>query len=94
MGRKKMRDPDEQPTGRPRSPRPKGLLGDLAIRIEGLRDAKAMSQHDLANKSGVGLGTIARLERGEGVPRIDTLISVAAALGMKARELMQPCEGW
>jgi DNA-binding XRE family transcriptional regulator len=94
MGRQKRRRPSEQTEGRPRAARPPGLAGELAERIEGLRDAHGLTQPILAKRSGVGAGTIGRLERGDVDPRLSTVAAIAKAFGLTARELMQPCNGW
>jgi XRE family transcriptional regulator, regulator of sulfur utilization len=86
--------PTRQTTGRPRAERPPGLLGEIALRIEGLREAAGWSQPDLARHAGVGAGTIGRLERGAAVPSVETVAAIARAFGLRPRELMAACESW
>ena len=42
-----------------------------------------MSQRDLAIKTGIKQPMIARIENGDSVPRIDTLIRIANELNLK-----------
>lgn len=60
----------------------------LAGRIRQLRAAKGMSQERLAWASQVTKQTIANLEHGRSVPRLDTLARLAAGLGITASELI------
>lgn len=95
MGQKKL-EPLPQKAGRPRAERPplSTLAGSLANRLESLRDARGLSQPDLAKLAGVGKGTIQRIERGDTSPSLDTIVAVAKAFGMSAREFMSPCSEW
>jgi DNA-binding XRE family transcriptional regulator len=54
----------------------------LARRVRALREAKHMTQGDLAERAGTKQPAIARLESGRVVPRLDLLQKIAAALGM------------
>jgi transcriptional regulator with XRE-family HTH domain len=51
-----------------------------------------MSVLELSRRSGVARNTIAALERGEGNPTIDTLYSLADALGVPLADLLVPRE--
>ena len=53
---------------------------NLATNIKKLRNRKGISQELLAEKSGVSLRTIQRIENGETEPRGDTLVRLAEAL--------------
>jgi transcriptional regulator with XRE-family HTH domain len=59
---------------------------------EKLRDARrraAFTQGELADKSGVGITTITRIESGHITePRVSTLRKLAAALGIEPRDLL------
>jgi len=59
---------------------------------EKLRDARrraAFTQGELADKSGVGITTITRIESGHMTePRVSTLRKLAAALGIEPRDLL------
>lgn len=58
-------------------------LGD---RVKKLRKERAMTQEDLVARSGLGLATIQRAERGERLSA-DTIASLAAAFDLQARDL-------
>ena len=52
----------------------------LAERIRALRTARRWSQEELAGRAGLGVATVARLER-SGRGQIATLFRIASALG-------------
>ena len=58
-----------------------------------LRDARrraALTQGELADKSGVGITTITRIESGHITePRVSTLRKLATALDLEPRELLE-----
>jgi transcriptional regulator with XRE-family HTH domain len=56
-------------------------------RLRELRDRAALSQEDLAEKSGVSRGTIADLEAGKRPARPSTRRKLAKALGVQPDEL-------
>lgn len=64
----------------------------VATLREKLKDARrraVLTQEGLADKSGVGVATIIRIERGQiEEPRVSTLRKLAEALEIDARELM------
>jgi DNA-binding Xre family transcriptional regulator len=64
-----------------------GSLG----RLHDTRKARGLSQHDLADLSGVPVITISRAENGRGV-HTTTVAKLAAALGVEPGELMTPLE--
>jgi ribosome-binding protein aMBF1 (putative translation factor) len=49
------------------------------------RNELGWSQQQLAEKVGVQQSAIARIENGGAIPRIDTLIKIANALGLKVQ---------
>jgi transcriptional regulator with XRE-family HTH domain len=59
-------------------------IGD---RLKNLRIEQALTQGELAEKAGVALNTVARLERNETEPHMPTVRKLAAALGVHPREL-------
>jgi transcriptional regulator with XRE-family HTH domain len=63
---------------------------------ENLREARrraALTQGELADKAGVGITTIVRIETGEITePRVSTLRKLAQALGVEPRDLLQDWE--
>lgn len=54
------------------------------------RYAKGMTQVDLSRKVGITKDQIGRIERGEQVPRLSTLVSICSALDTDPNKLM----GW
>lgn len=57
-----------------------------AARIQAIRKSKGLSQELLAERSGVSLRTIQRVEQGETVPRGHTLHALATALGVSLED--------
>lgn len=55
----------------------------LARRVRALREARKLSQGQLAELAGTKQPAIARLESGKVVPRLDLLQKIARALGMR-----------
>lgn len=60
---------------------------DLTKKLKELRKRKGLSQDQLAEKSGLSLRTIQRIENGETVPRADTLNRFAVALEIAPNEI-------
>jgi transcriptional regulator with XRE-family HTH domain len=61
----------------------------LKENLRGARRREALTQGELAKKSGVGITTIVRIETGEiEEPRVSTLRKLAKALGVKPRDLL------
>ena len=58
-------------------------VSDLLIEIIGRRMDLNISQRDLAQKCGIKQPMIARIERMDATPRIDTLIKICNSLGLK-----------
>lgn len=63
-------------------PKPTMTLGDM-------RRLQAMSMSELAEKAGVTVSSVSRIEAGS-VPRYGTLRALAAALGVKPEEIRWP----
>ncbi|WP_397447799.1 DUF4870 domain-containing protein [Polaribacter sp. R77954] len=61
---------------------------NLAERVKELRKRKGISQENLAEKSGLSLRTIQRIENNETIPRGDTLKRLAVALDTSPDELI------
>lgn len=53
--------------------------------VYGARRGAGLSQRELATQSGVPQPTIARVERGKQVPRVDTLMRLLDACGFELR---------
>lgn len=59
----------------------------LAIRIKDLRNRNGFSQEELAEKTGLSLRTIQRIENGETEPRGDSLKRIATTFGVTPDEI-------
>ena len=59
-------------------------IGD---RLKALRIEQALTQQELADKAGVALNTVARLERNESEPHMPTARKLARVLDVHPREL-------
>ena len=46
----------------------------------------------LSSFAGIDTSHLAKIERGEFIPHIDTFIKIAEALGMRPSQLMKKCE--
>ncbi|MCL5128919.1 helix-turn-helix domain-containing protein [Algibacter sp. L4_22] len=62
--------------------------GKLAQKVKELRKGKALSQEELAKKSGLSLRTIQRLENGETEPTGETLKRISSELNITLNELI------
>ena len=54
------------------------------------RKAAGLTQTQLAERAGVTQAHISKLERGEWEPRLNTIVTLAKALGVKMAELLPP----
>jgi len=61
------------------------LLVDLIATLVNRRIDLGLSQRELAQLSGIKQPAIARLEKLEAIPRVDTLIKVLQPLGLSLR---------
>lgn len=62
---------------------------NLAIKIKDLRNRKGFSQEQLSETAKLSLRTIQRIEKGESIPRGDTLIKLTQALGVTPDDLLE-----
>ncbi len=67
---------------------PSRVAAHLARNLLGLRHARSLTQHQLAEASGVPRSTIANLESGQGNPSLAVLVKVSSALGAPIDELL------
>jgi transcriptional regulator with XRE-family HTH domain len=64
-------------------------VAPLKERLKEERRRAALTQGELAEKAGVGINTIVRIETGEITdPRVSTLRKLARALDLEARDLL------
>jgi transcriptional regulator with XRE-family HTH domain len=61
-------------------------IGD---RLRNLRKRKLLTQEQLAERSGVGIATILRVERNQVEPRGSTIRKLAVALSVEPEELVK-----
>lgn len=64
----------------------------IGQRIRAARERKDWRQEDLAQESGIARANIARLERGNQIPKVATLRRVANALGLEVDVLLKAPE--
>lgn len=65
-------------------------LATLAKNVKRLRIERRLTQEVLANKAGLSLPTIKKLEGAKSEPRMNTLRSIAGALNIRLKDLLQP----
>ncbi|UYZ58446.1 helix-turn-helix domain-containing protein [Hymenobacter latericus] len=63
-------------------------LEEFGLKLRRLRDAKGLSQQELADIAEVAKPTVQRIEKGTTSARLDILYSLAEALGVKLSELL------
>lgn len=62
---------------------------NLANKIKDLRSRRGFSQEQLSEESKLSLRTVQRIEKGESIPRGDTLIKLTQALGVTPNDLLE-----
>lgn len=75
--------------GPPHAPDTSGHLQGLARRIRALRERRGLTQEDFAARCGISVSFASLLERGERSPSYETLLQIAAALGLPPSELFR-----
>lgn len=68
------------------------LVSVVAENIRRLRVRQSISLSELAARAGLGKSTLSPLESGKGNPSIETLWTVAAALGVPVGQLIEPAK--
>lgn len=62
----------------------------LALRVRGLRSALDLTQQELAERAGLDVRMVARLEGAEDVnPTLATLVGIASGLGVELARLLR-----
>lgn len=61
---------------------------NISKNLKALRAAKGLTQPQLATQAGISTGQLGNIERGQAEPRIDTIYSIASALGVGLDELL------
>jgi transcriptional regulator with XRE-family HTH domain len=67
---------------------PPAVAGRFASNTRRLREAAGLSQEELAFRADVHRTQISLIESGHRAPRLDTLIKLAGALGVTAKDLV------
>ena len=57
---------------------------EIGIIIKERRKHLGVNQQTLADLAGVGINTLVAIERGEGNPQLNTLLTILEALGLEA----------
>lgn len=65
-----------------------GML--IAVNVKRLRDEQVWTQIELAEKSGLTLETVRRVEAGNEIPKTMTINALASALGVRYVDLLEP----
>jgi transcriptional regulator with XRE-family HTH domain len=65
------------------------LIVQFGKSLKKLREAKGLSQEDLANDADIPINQIGRIERGEINASLSTLSSISKALKLKLAELLE-----
>ncbi len=66
----------------------------MVTRLRELREARLLTQQQLAEKAGVGVATIIRTETGQVAPHFQTIRKLALALGVEPDELIPDVEAF
>lgn len=64
------------------------LFGEIGSRIKALRQARSLTQAQVAEAAGIDPSFYGQIERGANVPSVRTLLSVAEALGVEPAQLL------
>ena len=66
-----------------------GINVNLGRRIFALRTAKGLSQDKLAEKAGISVKHVGKIERGTANASVKCLANIAQALGMSVRDILE-----
>lgn len=72
---------------RSRTPQPNEVFGQ---HLRALRKGRKLTQEELAERADLGVNIIGRLERAIIAPGLVTILKLSVALGVPARELLDP----
>ncbi len=68
------------------------VAGQLGVNLRRLRTTAGLSREELANTADVGHGHLSKIENGGLLCRVDTLVKLAAALGVTLNDLLAGVE--
>lgn len=60
-------------------------IKEIGKYIKDRRQYLKINQQELADLSGVGINTLVAVERGQGNPKLETLLAIADTLGLQLR---------
>lgn len=69
-------------------PKQKELLEALSRKLKGLRETRGLSVASLAERAGIGVSTLYKIEQGRVAPTVYNLYRLARALGVPVGELL------
>ena len=58
-------------------------IKEIGTSIRKRRQSLSINQTELSELAGIGINTLVAIERGQGNPKIETLLSVADTLGLQ-----------
>lgn len=61
--------------------------GEIGARVRAVREGRALTQREVAERAGVGMEQISRIENGRRQPRATTIRRLAEALGVPVETL-------
>ncbi|MDO4163202.1 MAG: helix-turn-helix domain-containing protein [Bacteroides sp.] len=56
---------------------------EIGTAIKGRRQSLKINQLELSELAGIGINTLVAIERGQGNPKLETLLAVADTLGLQ-----------
>lgn len=74
-------------------PSAESLMATVGEQVHALRKRAQMTLQELSSRSGVSVGLISQLERGNGNPAFNTLVQIAHALDVPVARLLQAADG-
>jgi transcriptional regulator with XRE-family HTH domain len=88
--RRPRRKPIEPAAGTPAAQaRARASSADLGRVARRIRDSQGLTLADVASRAGISAAMLSRLETGRTSPSLETIVSLAQALGVKASHLLQ-----
>lgn len=69
------------------------LMATVGEQVHALRKRARMTLQELGSRSGISVGLISQLERGNGNPSFNTLVQIAHALDVPVARLLQAADG-
>jgi transcriptional regulator with XRE-family HTH domain len=64
----------------------------FGARVKAQRKVLGLTQTDIYNRTGIGIGYLSSIERGRANPTLDMMIKLSAALGLEIWDLLRPTD--